>query len=113
MTDILGIVPDRSVQRGADRVPPRGSPRDYGWHVSCRDDDEVLAENMLIKVLDRVSSILPNLDTLRGRSPDAEVKFVVIVDARPEDVALYLSSATTKRIAQFNASLDIAFERRD
>lgn len=113
ISQILAFVPDHAVLKGADRIPPRGSPLAYGWHINCCDTDEVLIENTVIKLLDRISPLLSNIKMLHQKDSKISLRFVVIVTPYSKELSLYFSEETINRISNFNASIDIIFEFAD
>ena len=109
ITKDLALVPDRTVMKGADRVPPRQAPKSYGWYVTSSLQDDNTVDEVLSDLLNRLDDLYSQLNKLRDAHSDIMVEFRVAVVSRPEKVTLHLATDTVNRLAKFAASLDIDF----
>lgn len=109
MTEILSAAPDRSVERGLDRDPPRPVPDAYGWHVTSREIGQPLVENTLVNLLDRISTFSDDLVQLRNVDANLDVRISITIAPYEENMSLFLSYTTVEQIGKLGASLDIEF----
>jgi hypothetical protein len=109
ISGILSMVPDRTVLRGVDRVPPRQAPDAYGWHLTCRDEDELLAEKTLLKLLDRLRGVEDRFVSLQQADENLDVRIILSVSPFDENISLFFSVETLGLMSKFHPSLDIEF----
>ena len=109
ITTGLAFVPDHTVMKGADRVPPRPVPKSYGWYVMSSLHDGNTVDEVISDLLNRLGNLHDQLNALRNTHPNIKAEFRVAVGSRPEKVTLYLAADTVGRLAKFGASLDIDF----
>ena len=109
LTDALKMVPDKTVARGRDRIPPRGLPLENGWHITCCDESEKDAEKTLAKLFRRIEPVLPRIERMRAIDNSAHVKFAILISPYDDGISLFFSERTVKLISSFSGSIDIAF----
>lgn len=109
ISKLLSVEPDRAVLRGAERDPPRPVPEAYGWHLSCRDQDELLIENTLVKLLARVRGLQDRLPDLFALDADLYTSVTLSISPYQNNLSLLLSSTTIEDLAKIKSSLDIDF----
>jgi RHS repeat-associated protein len=106
ISGILNFEPDRKVNKGIDRVPPRPRPTAYGWHVTCAKDDEVLAEEVFKLLFKRIESIRTAFPKLPLADPAVEVNFFLHVAPKSADVSLFMSRHVIEFISSMAGTLD-------
>jgi len=83
ITSILDFVPDHTVDKGCNFIPPRPVPKLFGWYVKCYDDYIFDVETVQKYIFNKIEPIGRHLAALRLIDSDLKILFRLVITAPP------------------------------
>lgn len=109
ISEILNFEPDRIVFRGIDRVPSRPRPTAFGWHVTSVENDQILAGNVLSRLIFRIKPVVDRINELKKIDQAISVNFFLHIAPKAADVSLFIDRTSVEIICLMGGDLDIEF----
>jgi hypothetical protein len=106
---VLSSTADHMVSRGADRTPPRPVPDAYGWHLTCKRQDESDVEKILKELLDRVRSFEARLPVLAEMDSNLDIRVGLSIRPFEDTLSLYFAADTIATLFRLKSSFDMDF----
>lgn len=109
ISQLLEVEPDNSSVKGSMRVPPRPRPSANGWHLTCQENNQVMAGEVVDVLIERINPIASKMSRLKAEDPDIKISFFLHIAPKVTDVSLYISANSIAVIASLGGDFDIEF----
>jgi len=109
MSKFLQFAADSSSVKGNTRIPARPWPSANGWHLTCRENNKVMAGEVLDVLIERIKPITGKINQLKLEYPSIKINFFLHVAPKTTDISLYISSNSIAVIADLNGDFDVEF----
>jgi hypothetical protein len=109
ISEVLQFVPDDFGVKGIQHFPPRPRPTHYGWHVSNREYDQVLAGEVLDRLVARVEPIANRMPLLLELDNSIYVDFHLLIAPKSADLFLYIEKKTISFMASMRGNFNCEF----
>ena len=105
----IDIEPDSIVIKGAEQIPPRGVPKQFGYHFMASTTDSEFIEDVFEQLIARLPKTLPaQLEMLKKADPAMRVHCFVLLDEPQENTPLLLTESVVSLLASFGSSFEVA-----
>jgi Domain of unknown function (DUF4279) len=109
VSEVLDFTPDNFTIKGIEHSPPRSRPTSYGWHIHNKEFDQILAGEVLDRLVKKMRPFVEKIPRLLEIDPNIEMNFYLNIAPKNADVVLYIERDTINFMTSLNGCLSMEF----